>query len=236
MKKSSALTRTLGIIAVIVVSLCAVSVALAATELLTNTGFAGSLTGWTIDTNGGGTAAYDGTGAARLDVDSSYVEIYQCVNVTGLAKPPSWVTVTAQYNAPANVGGYISIDSFDQVGCDPLNSNTTNVFASAPNVDGNDAWQPISADYIDVTDTGNITPVRSLKITLGAIENGTAASSAYFDDASAYAASDNGTPNAVTLNNLDAKQANEPSPIWLALIALPLALGVGALVMRRRRA
>lgn len=249
MKNSIALIRVLGTVAVIVVALGAVGVALAATQLLVNGSFNTDFTAdssWAIDTAGGGSVVYNNgignptLGAVQIDVDNSsgqlYAEVYQCVNVSGLPVPPTYISVTAQFNASANVNGYINVDSFGGNGC---TGQTGNAFTSAPGTPGTGDWQTLQTDSVDVTltDAGLITPVRSLKVTLGAIDlAGLGPESVYFDEASAFAAADNGTPNAVTLNRLDAKQPIELAAIWPLLIALPLALGAGVLVLRRRRA
>lgn len=240
MKNTPVSARVLWVLALVMVLLFAtVSLAFALTNLITDGDFPskGSFDANWLPQPDTDLGAWDNTtgnlalGSAMLDAasgGSGQSGIYQCVAIpVGMSAVYLSGFIYAGANADASIGVYEYIDA----SCTTLNPNSPTAIIDLHS-SHQSIWEPvettIGSNQGIVLDSGTT----HLKILLNVFDTIGGGATAWFDDVTTASAG----PNAVILNSFDAKRPAELSTIWPVLIAFVLALGAGALVLRRRRA
>ena len=215
--------------------LATAAIVLAQNELTTNPGFeSGVGVPWLSDEGAisVGTVKHTGAASAKLATDGG-ANIFQCLQ---------WISGTNTYVA---LGGWINLQStniataslaiysFSDKTCTNTNNGESSLGALYPALNRTNTWQQVWTGPVGDSHPFPVPEsTQSLLVVFSVYQNNTNPAIAYLDDVTVYASS----PTAVTLSGLDARQPPEPAPLWPLLILVPLALGAGLLVFRRRRA
>ncbi len=234
MRIRAILTRTALFFITLALMLATAAVVLAQDELTTNPGFeSGVGAPWSSDEGviSAGTVKHSGSASAKLVTDGG-ANIYQCVK---------WISGTNTYVA---LGGWINLQSaniitaslaiysFSDKTCSVPNNGESSLGELYPALNRTGSWQQVWTGPVGDSHPFPVPEdTQSLMVVFSVFQSNNSAATAYLDDVTIYSSS----PTAVTLSGLDAKQPAEAASLWPLLIAVPLLLGAGFLVLRRRR-